>query len=211
MSGGSSDDAVLAISHEDASGRVVLDRVLNQGQPPPFDPRRAVERFVAVLREYRVASVIGDKYGGETFTFDFQNAGISYRVSEQTKSELYEALEPLLNGGKVLLLDTPTLEQQLLGLVWRGGKIDHASGEHDDWANAAAGAICAAAQVSQLGPLDPAIVALNAAAPPPTAGVGAAFYAGNARDHSVGSLTRDAFGFGTDGGVSDLGRRAFGD
>ena len=35
----------------------------------------------------------------------------------------------------------PTLEQQLLGLVWRGGKIDHPPGEHDDLANAVAGVL----------------------------------------------------------------------
>jgi hypothetical protein len=39
------------------------------------------------------------------------------------------------------LLDTPKLESQLLGLVWRGGKIDHQTGDHDDWANAAAGTV----------------------------------------------------------------------
>jgi len=33
----------------------------------------------------------------------------------------------------------PLLEQQLLGLVWRGNKIDDPGGEHDDWANAVAG------------------------------------------------------------------------
>ena len=35
----------------------------------------------------------------------------------------------------------PVLEQQLLGLTWRGRKIDHSPGEHDDWANAAVGAL----------------------------------------------------------------------
>jgi hypothetical protein len=40
-----------------------------------------------------------------------------------------------------VLLDVPEIEQQLLGLVWRGGKIDHQNGEHDDWANAAAGVV----------------------------------------------------------------------
>jgi hypothetical protein len=40
-----------------------------------------------------------------------------------------------------VLLDVATLEQQLLGLVWRGGRIDHQSGEHDDFANACAGVV----------------------------------------------------------------------
>jgi hypothetical protein len=148
MSGGSNDDCCLAIAHQDADGCVVLDCVVNQGPPPPFDPSRAVTRFVATLREYRVATVTGDKYAGNTFASIFQTAGIGYAISERTKSELYEALEPLLNGHRVTLLDVPVLEQQLLGLVWRGGKIDHPNGEHDDYANAGAAALVLAAEQS---------------------------------------------------------------
>jgi len=140
MSGGSSDDAVLGIGHRDADGRAALDLLIDQGQRPPFDPNKTVERFVDVLREYRVSRVVGDRYAGLTFRSQFTEKGIAYDVAEQTKSQLYEALEPLLNGHRAMLLDVPTLEQQLLGLVWRGGKIDHQPGEHDDYANAAAGA-----------------------------------------------------------------------
>ena len=141
MSGGSNDDAVLAVAHRDQESQAVLDVLVNQGQRPPFDPRKAVERFVGILREYRIASVTGDNYAGLTFAQDFQARGYSYRMSELKKSQLYEALEPKLNAGQVVLLDHPSLESQFLGLVWKGGKIDHASGEHDDFANAAAGAI----------------------------------------------------------------------
>ncbi|MBI4524808.1 MAG: hypothetical protein HY695_13475, partial [Deltaproteobacteria bacterium] len=144
MSGGSNDDACLAIAHKEETegeGRAILDRIVNQGQRPPFDPRKAVERFAAILKEYGVFSVTGDRYAGETFRADFEGHGISYNVSDLTKSQLYEALEPCLNSNQVVLLDNPKLEAQLLGLVWRGGKIDHPPGEHEDYANAAAGAI----------------------------------------------------------------------
>jgi hypothetical protein len=141
MSGGSNDDAVLGIGHRDAQDRVVLDCVVNQGQHPPFDPNKAVERFVRTLRTYGVAHVTGDRYAGLAFSSQFRTAGVEYTESALTKSELYEALEPALNAGHVVLLDVPVLEQQLLGLVWRGGKIDHPTGEHDDWANAAAGVL----------------------------------------------------------------------
>ena len=63
------------------------------------------------------------------------------RRARVPKSDLYDALEPLLNARQVVLLDVPELESQLLGLVWRGGKIDHPSGEHDDYANAVAGVV----------------------------------------------------------------------
>jgi hypothetical protein len=139
MSGGSVDAAVQAIGHLDADGRAVLDVLMDQGQQPPFDPNKAVERFVRTLKEYGVTRVTGDRYAGETFRVQFTNAGISYVTSTITTSKLYEALEPRLNARQVVLLDVPTLEQQLLGLVWRGGKIDHQSGEHDDHACACAG------------------------------------------------------------------------
>lgn len=141
MSGGSSDDAVIGISHVDANGRIVLDCVQDQGARAPFDPNAAVTRFVQTLQSYRITRVTGDRYAGETFRRQFEDQGIRYHVASRSKSELYEALEPLLNGHRISLLDVPTLEQQLLGLVWRGGKIDHANSEHDDYANAAAGAL----------------------------------------------------------------------
>jgi hypothetical protein len=152
MSGGSNDDSVLAIAHRDTEGRAILDRIMDQGQRPPFDPRKAVERFVNVLKEYGLRSVVGDAYAGQTFQQDFQSRGISYRVSELSKSEIYEEVEPLLNGGRIVLLDNANLESQLLGLIWRASKIDHPSGEHDDLANAAAGALYLASEGKAFNP-----------------------------------------------------------
>jgi hypothetical protein len=143
MSGGSSDDAVLAIAHaEDGGRRAVLDLLASQTGAPPFNPRVAVKKFAGLLKEYRCHSVVGDNYAGDTLKYDFEEQGIIYHASELTKSELYDALEPRLNAGEVELLDEPKLQEQLLSLVIRGaGKIDHLPGDHDDFANAAAGAI----------------------------------------------------------------------
>lgn len=145
MSGGSADDACLAIAHRDVDNRGVLDRVVDQGARAPFDPSAAVTRFAGILKEYGCRRVTGDRYAGETFRAAFGREGIDYDVSERSKSELYEALEPMVNGGRIVLVDEPQIEQQLIGLVWRGGRIDHPAGEHDDWANAAAGALVLAA------------------------------------------------------------------
>ena len=141
MSGGSSDDAVLAIGHTGIDGRVVLDLVQDQGAAVPFNPHKAVERFVRTLKDYGIAHVTGDRYAGETFRAQFAERGIGYMVATEPKSALYEGFEPIVNAGGVVLLDVPTLEQQLLGLVWRGGKIDHQHGEHDDFSNAVAGVV----------------------------------------------------------------------
>jgi hypothetical protein len=77
----------------------------------------------------------------ETFRADFQEYDVAYEPSELSKSELYDAFEPKLNAGEVELLDDGKLQEQLLTLVIRGGKIDHQSGDHDDFANAAVGAL----------------------------------------------------------------------
>jgi len=142
MSGGSSDDATLAIAHHDSTtNKAVLDLLIAQSGAPPFNPRQAVRRFVGALAQYRVFSVCGDRFAGETFRADFQEYGVSYVLSPLTKHELYESFEPLLNAGDVELLDVPKLQEQILGMVIRGQRIDHLPGEHDDYVNACAGAI----------------------------------------------------------------------
>jgi hypothetical protein len=142
MSGGSSDDAVLAISHHDPFRNVaVLDELVSQTGGVPFNPRDAVNKFVAVLRLWNVSRVTGDAYAGQTFRHDFSERGIEYVVSSKTKAEIYDDFEPKLNAGEVELLDDGKLQEQLLTLVVRGGKIDHQPGDHDDLANAACGSI----------------------------------------------------------------------
>jgi hypothetical protein len=141
MSGGSSDDAALGIGHWDGlRNRAVLDLVATQTGKPAFNLRDAVRKFAGILKEYGISAVTGDRYAGETFVQDFQDHGVSYRLSVLTKSQIYEALEPRINAGEIELLDVSRLTEQLLGLVARGTKIDHLLGDHDDLANAAAGA-----------------------------------------------------------------------
>jgi len=47
---------------------------------------------------------------------------------------------------------SPNLESQFLGLVWRGGKIDHPNGEHDDYANTTAGCLYLASEGKAFNP-----------------------------------------------------------
>ena len=54
MAGGSHDDAVAVVGHVDDHGRFMIDCLIDQGAPPPLNPRDAVRRFVSVLREYHV-------------------------------------------------------------------------------------------------------------------------------------------------------------
>jgi phage terminase large subunit-like protein len=143
MSGGSRDDACLAIAHKDADGRAVLDLIVNQGAPVPFDPLKTVVRFAQILKAWGLSTVVGDAYAGLTYVCAFSSEGIGYHVSEQSKHEIYQACEAPLNANNLILLDEPKLESEMLGLIWRGNKIDHGSGsaDHDDWANGACGAL----------------------------------------------------------------------
>jgi hypothetical protein len=98
------------------------------------------------MKDYRIFETKGDHYGGEWPRERFAKCGITYRTSELTRSELYLALLPLINSGKVELLDHPVLLRQLARLerrTARSGKdsIDHAPGAHDDLANCCAGVL----------------------------------------------------------------------
>lgn len=142
MSGGSNDDAVLGIAHTDPTRNIrVLDLVESQSGAPPFNPRHAIRKFAGILKEYGLSTVASDAYAGETFRADFAEHGIRVVPAGMPKSDLYELVEPLFNAGEIELLDIGKLQEQLMTLVWRGTKIDHQPGDHDDWANAATGAL----------------------------------------------------------------------
>ncbi len=143
-SGGSSDSMTLAVAHRDGD-RVVIDCA--RERRPPFSPDDVVQEFAATLKSYGVTSVRGDRYGGEWPRERFQVHGIHYELSEQTKSDIYRDMLPVLNAGKVELLDHPRLITQLCSLerrTARGGRdsIDHPPGGHDDLGNSVAGVVC---------------------------------------------------------------------
>jgi hypothetical protein len=153
-SGGSQDSMTLALAHH-AEGRGVLDLV--RERPPPFSPEAVVAEWAALLRSYGVSTVHGDRYGGEWPRERFRTHGLLYEVADRAKSDLYRELLPLLNSGRVDLLDLPRLLAQLGSLerrTARGGRdtIDHGPGGRDDVANAAAGALVLAQSATPLVP-----------------------------------------------------------
>jgi hypothetical protein len=110
-----------------------------------------VAEFAALLRSYRVSTIVGDKYAGEWPVEAFRKLNITYEQSAKPKSDLYRDLLPLVNSGAVALLDNAKLIAQFTSLerrVARGGRdsIDHAPGAHDDVANAVAGVVVSLAR-----------------------------------------------------------------
>lgn len=150
-SGGSADSYTLAIGHREKDGMVVLDAV--RERKPPFSPESVTAEYCALLKSYRITRVTGDRYAGEWPREQFRRGGICYDCSEKSKSELYRDLLPMINSGRVDLLEHDRLQTQLIGLerrTARGGRdsIDHAPGGHDDIANAVAGCLVAQSRSS---------------------------------------------------------------
>ncbi len=157
-SGGSADSMTLAIAHLDnTSKRVTLDAI--REVVPPFSPEGVVREFCDLCRQYRVFTVVGDRYGGEFCRSPFLLGGVRYDLSAKPKSDIYRDCLPLLNSGRVELLTHPKLLAQLTHLerrTSRGGRdlIDHppshaasaSPNAHDDVANAVCGALLLAAQ-----------------------------------------------------------------
>ncbi len=133
----------LAIAHREGTA-VVLD--LLRERKPPFAPREVAEEFSITLWNYWLRTVYGDAYGGQWPREQFAAHGIEYRVADKARTELYLSMLPRINSVSVELLDNRRLVQQLVNLerrMARSGResVDHPSGQHDDVANAAAGAI----------------------------------------------------------------------
>jgi len=143
-SGGGSDSFTLGIAHRSPSGTAILDVL--RGKRPPFDPKSVVKDFASILKAYKITRVLGDRYAGEWVVSAFREFDTLYEHSELTKSEIYLECEPAFAQGAVELLDHRTLRLELQQLERRttsGGRdrVDHPPRGHDDFANAAAGAI----------------------------------------------------------------------
>lgn len=142
-SGAASDSMTLAIGHAEGE-RAVVDAI--REIKPPFSPEAVVEEYAKLLKTYWIYSISGDRYAGEWPREAFRRHGITYELSEQPKSGLYQDMLPVLNSGRLELVDFPGLVLQIANLerrVARGGResIDHAPRGHDDVANAVAGLV----------------------------------------------------------------------
>ncbi len=149
-SSGRNDSFVVAVAHQEVGGRVVLDAICRV--EPPFNPADAVARCAAVLSNYALSSVTGDRFAVGYVSGEFARHRIRYFESDRSKSEIYRQALPLFTSKRVEMLDHRQLlfELRLLEIrAQRGGgeRIDHPSKSfcHDDVANASIGALLMAA------------------------------------------------------------------
>lgn len=111
----------------------------------PFNPSGVVAEAASLLKSYGISSVTGDRFAGEWPRESFRAHGITYRVSEFDRSQLYLLL-PVVMSGSLELLDDPKLLKELRSLGRRRGpsgrdRVDHPRAEHDDRANSVAGVV----------------------------------------------------------------------
>src|SRR5205823_5152992 len=82
----------------------------------------------------------------------FREHGITYQASERDRSAQYIELLPLINSGRVRLLQDPELLREFRGLERRRGatrdRVDHRPGAFDDRAVAATVALVRAHQAA---------------------------------------------------------------
>jgi hypothetical protein len=145
--GSGTDSMTLAVAHRHDSNIVVLDAL--REWRPPFNPADVISEASELLKSYRVGRIYGDRFAGEWCRQPFREADIAYEISERSKGDLYVNFLPLLNAGRVRLLDHQRLIGQLCSLerrTSRGGRdsIDHPQGAHDDVCNAVAGVVAVA-------------------------------------------------------------------
>jgi hypothetical protein len=146
-SGSGGDAWTKAIAHRERD-RVVLDVLRTWA--PPFNPSGVIAESAALSKAYGVHGTVGDRYAPGFVLEGFRAHGLTYTPSQRDRSTLYLELLPLVNAGRIVLLDVPDLLRELRGLERRRGsagrdRVDHAPGQHDDRANAAAGALVLAA------------------------------------------------------------------
>jgi hypothetical protein len=146
--GSGEDDAVIAGAWCDEQGRSV--QVVQRRWSPPFSPLSVVEEASALLARYGASDVQVDRFAAGVFVDMFAARGITCTVAERDTSQMFLELLALVNSGRVVLLDDPTLVAQLRGLERRtrsGGRdaVGHRPRGHDDVAAACAGALVLAA------------------------------------------------------------------
>ena len=147
-SGGVHDSMTAAIAHAEDS-RVVLDALLEIA--PPFNPQQATASIVALLKEYRLTEIVGDRYGAQWVVEAFMQHGVRYTPSERERSKIYLDALPLFTAGRARLVDNDRLVRQFCALerrVFATGRdrVDHGPNGHDDLCNAASGALVLAAE-----------------------------------------------------------------
>ena len=139
---GSGDDSwALCIAHAQRGkpNNATID--LLREWRPPFSAEEVIKEICDLCRQYRCYKIVSDRTGMWTTERFTQYGGVTRDTTAKNKHDLYVGFLPVLNSGCVELLDHQRSINQILSLERTRTKIDHPPRQHDDCANAIAGAV----------------------------------------------------------------------
>ncbi len=147
--GTGTDSFAFAIGHYEPRGLekcYVLDVV--REYKPRFVPAQVIAELAVLCKVFGITQVYGDKYAIGFHESEWRKYGVRFQAYEQTTSENFLGLLPLLLAKRVQLINNMTARNQIASLERRIGVSDremvghpqHASA-HDDVAAAIAGVI----------------------------------------------------------------------
>ncbi len=120
---------------------------------PRFVTADVIRDYIALMRTYRIDTIMSDDYGGGHYADEWRRGGMKFRDSPK-KSDIYVAALALLEAKRALVLDHSKYRTQAAALERRivGGNelIDHPASSHDDVVNAVAGVLVHATRASRV-------------------------------------------------------------
>src|ERR1700733_6260158 len=111
--GSGADSYALGIAFQD--GRKLVLAAVREARPP-FSPEAVTAEFAAMLKSYGIFSATADRYAGSWPREQFANHGIEITHTQRTTSEIFLEFLPLINSGRVELLDDKRVINQLCAL-----------------------------------------------------------------------------------------------
>ena len=136
------DSFTLAIAHLEKD--VLLVDAMRE-RVPRFVASDVIRDCIALLRTYRIDTIMSDDYGGGHYADEWRRGGMKWRDSPHKKSDIYVAFLALLEAKRAVVLDHSKYRTQAVALERRivGGNevIDHPASSHDDIVNAVAGVL----------------------------------------------------------------------
>ena len=110
-SGTGHDAFTVGVVHKDKDGLYVVDLV--RGTVGPFDPQAVTGQYAALLKDYGIATIVGDYFAAGWVASAFADHGIKYIRAELPKSQIYLECVSLFTRGLVRLPDHPKLLREL--------------------------------------------------------------------------------------------------
>jgi hypothetical protein len=147
--GTGTDSFAFAVGHYEPRGLekcYVLDVV--REYKPRFVPTQVIAELAVLCNVFGITQVYGDRYAIGFHESEWRKYGVSFQAYEQTTSENFLGLLPLLLAKRVQLINNVTARNQIASLERRIGISDREivghpqhAGAHDDVAAAVAGVI----------------------------------------------------------------------